>query len=105
LNQHAVEDFLNDQEEEVGKRWGPEMKTWCFSQAALETAVPMTLNDLTIPSTYVVLKNDAGFATMAQEIIAQSHPATKVVEIDSGHCVFLSHEAEIVDVLESVARL
>ncbi|KAI5465252.1 Alpha/beta hydrolase fold-1 [Mariannaea sp. PMI_226] len=104
LNEYAMEDFLNDQDEETRKRWWPDIKTWRFSQATLESPISMTLNHLTIPSTYVVLKNDLGFATQAQEIIAKSHPATRVIEIDSGHCVFLSHEAEVVDVFESVAQ-
>jgi hypothetical protein len=104
LNEFAKDDFLNDQDQAAKDLWWEKIKTWKFSQASLETPIPMTLQDLTIPSTYVVLENDLGFATQAQEMIAASHPATKIVRIESGHCVFLSHKDSIVQVFDTVAR-
>jgi homoserine acetyltransferase len=104
LNKFAKDDFLNDQDEQTKEIWWEKMQTWKFSQAAFETPISVTLQDLTIPSTYVILENDMAFVTQAQEMITNAHTATKVIRINSGHCVFLSHEASIVEIFDQVAQ-
>ena len=81
-----------------------ETRGWAINKVTSQTLAsfrtPRTSENIAVASTYIICQRDQAIMPEVQEQIAQR--CDDVVEIDSDHSPFLSHAAELADLLESM---
>ena len=81
-----------------------ETREWAINKVTSQTLAsfrtPRTSENIAVASTYIICQRDQAIMPEVQEQIAQR--CDDIVEIDSDHSPFLSHAAELADLLESM---
>ena len=81
-----------------------ETRGWAINKVTSQTLAsfrtPRTSENIAVASTYIICQRDQAIMPEVQEQIAQR--CDDIVEIDSDHSPFLSHAAELADLLESM---
>jgi pimeloyl-ACP methyl ester carboxylesterase len=78
-----------------------EVRKWATSRLSTQTLAsfrgPRTARSVDVLTRYVLCRHDHALDASLQELVSQR--CDEVVEMDSDHCPFLSHSAELADIL------
>ena len=100
--EHSVAAFYGDMDPAEATRVAEELQ----AQPILAFVLPVHItDDRPITRRYVVTTKDKALPTALQRRMSQETACVDIVEIDSDHSPFLSHEPELLEILDGWAKL